>query len=515
MDGDVVLLLVAAGMHPQPHVVARVGAQHRRERVARQGVGHVDVRRESGDPAGRAARLTDLAGRQVERRDGAVGAALQGEGEVAGQAVGLHARLAVRAEAVGVEHPQAQRLVAVVDHEDPRVLDRDRIRARPARAAGHLATGQFHHRLQQATGIAPCRRVDSVAEGLGSRRVARGVRHPVGAGADVHAGLVGMLEVAVLEEELAEAVVLAVAVEVAGGDHRLPGGRSAVGAGVQRRAGFGVEPAGAGRLGQHGGVETDLLVGGWAEVVVGEDVAQATVDIPAVDHRVGEPALHGGPCAQPVAAVELAKVRVRLLLRAFRRHVTVLAAVELADGVDTLDHGHRREHAVLVVPAVGRTIGGGQVPLGQVDVLADHVGRGAHLVVIQLVERRDQVGVVVHGAVEGVHPHHQRFRRLLLVDHRHGVLPQGEDARLREVVADLVEHRVELDVGGLVDPRLVGGEGRGALERQLVAAEELAETGRCGQALAAVIHARLEERRTAHRQGAVGAEGLRFHFTIR
>ncbi|MNN13408.1 hypothetical protein D3C81_1264390 [compost metagenome] len=92
-------------------------------------------------------------------------------------------------------------------------------------------------------------------------------------------------------------------------------------------------------------------------------------------------------------------------------------------------------------------------------MLADHVGRGAHLVVVHLVDVRDQVGVLVHGAVEGVHAHHQRLWRALLGDHRPGVFPEGNDARLREVVADLVVDRVELDIGALVDTRAVCGEG--------------------------------------------------------
>ncbi|MNO84688.1 hypothetical protein D3C76_760350 [compost metagenome] len=92
------------------------------------------------------------------------------------------------------------------------------------------------------------------------------------------------------------------------------------------------------------------------------------------------------------------------------------------------------------------------------DVLADHVGGRTHLEVIQLVHRRHQVGVLVHGAVEGVHAHHQRLRWALLVDHRPGVFPQGQDAGLREVIADLVEHRVELDIGAFVDARVVGAE---------------------------------------------------------
>ncbi|MND66543.1 hypothetical protein D3C80_579380 [compost metagenome] len=92
-------------------------------------------------------------------------------------------------------------------------------------------------------------------------------------------------------------------------------------------------------------------------------------------------------------------------------------------------------------------------------MLADDVGRGAHLIVIHLVERWNQVGVLVHRAVEGVHAHHQRLWWTLLVDHRPGIFPKGNDPRLREVVADLVVHRIELNVGALVDPWAVSGKG--------------------------------------------------------
>src|SRR5690606_20395230 len=178
---------------------------------------------------------------------------------------------------------------------------------------------------------------------------------------------------------------LAIAIQVTGGDHRLPGGGPAVlPAAAERLAGFGVVPAGAGRFGEHGGVEADLLMGGGAEVVVGEDVPQAPVDVVGVDQRVGEPALQGGARAQPVAAAELAEIRVLPGHRAFRAAIAWIrlsALVVLADGVDALHHRGRREGAVLVVPAVGRAVGGGQVPLRQVDVLADDVGGRTHLVV--------------------------------------------------------------------------------------------------------------------------------------
>ncbi|MNZ64195.1 hypothetical protein D3C78_823620 [compost metagenome] len=137
-----------------------------------------------------------------------------------------------------------------------------------------------------------------------------------------------MLEVAVLKEELAIAVVLAITVVVAGTDHRLPRGRATVLAQcgvVQLLAGFGVVPGGAGRLGQHSGIQAQLLVGRWAEVVMGEDGAQAAVDVVHVDQRVGEPALHGCARPHPVGPAKAAEVRVQLGRRAGGSAVAAVA----------------------------------------------------------------------------------------------------------------------------------------------------------------------------------------------
>ncbi|MNX53456.1 hypothetical protein D3C86_841520 [compost metagenome] len=523
VQGDVVLLFVTAGMHPQPHVVTGVGAQHRRERIARFGAATVDVRREQRGAAGWAGGRGDQVRRQVHRRDRTVGTALHGIRQVAAQAIGLHAALAVRADLVRVVNPQGQRFVAVVDDEHARVIHRDRLRAWAAWAARFHPAAQLDNRFKQLAGVVTHRWVDRVAEAVGCGRERLRVRHAVRASADVHTGFIGVLEVAVFEEELAEAVVLAVAVQVTGGDHRLPRGRPAVlpRAAVQRLAGFGVEPSGTGRFSQYGGVQTNLLVSRWAEVVVGEDGAQATVDAIGVHHRVDEPALHGRPRAHPISPAVLTEERVILGFRASRGAVTrvgAFALVELADGVDAFLHGAWGEHAVFVVPAVGRTIGGHQVPLRQVNVLADHVGRRAHLIVVHLVGGRNQVGLLVLHAVEGVHAHHQRFWRTLLGDHRPGVFPQRKNARLREVVADLVVHRVELDVRRLVDPRTVRGEGRGTDKRHTVealATDELTGAGAADQAFLPVIHARFVVRRTGHRQGAVGAEVARHDLVAR
>ncbi|MNP93237.1 hypothetical protein D3C85_57580 [compost metagenome] len=121
--------------------------------------------------------------------------------------------------------------------------------------------------------------------------------------------------------------------------------------------------------------------------------------------------------------------------------------------------------------------------------------------------------LVLH-AIESVHAHHQRLWWTLLGDHRPGVFPQRQNARLRKVITDLVVDRVELDVGGFVDPWAVGGEARGADEGHAVdalTAGELTAASAAGQAFLPVIHARFVVRRTRHRQGTVGAERLGDH----
>ncbi|MNH23136.1 hypothetical protein D3C79_830220 [compost metagenome] len=131
MQGHVVFLFMATGMHAQTHVVTRVGAQHRCERIPRFGARLVDVRREQCGATGRADCRGDRCWRQVHRRNGAVGTALHGECEVTAKAIGLHPTLAVRGHFVRVIHPQRQWLVTVVDDEHAWVIHRDGLRARP------------------------------------------------------------------------------------------------------------------------------------------------------------------------------------------------------------------------------------------------------------------------------------------------------------------------------------------------------------------------------------------------
>ncbi len=184
--------------------------------------------------------------------------------------------------------------------------------------------------------------------------------------------------------------------------------------------------------------------------------------------------------------------------------------VEVVDRVDALLHHARRQRAVLVVPAVGRTVVGGQVPLRQVDVLTDDVGRRAHLEVVQLELLRHQVGVQDLAAVEGVEAHHQRLRRTLLGDGRRHVVPQRDDALLRVVLADLVEHRVDLHVGDLVGARVLAGPSPSAPmlpQRTLVVVTiEPVADDTSDQRGARVVDAGILEGTARYRQGTVEHE---------
>ena len=85
------------------------------------------------------------------------------------------------------------------------------------------------------------------------------------------------------------------------------------------------------------------------------------------------------------------------------------------------------------------------------NMLADNVGRRTHLVVVEFVSLGHDVRVHILRAVEGVHAQHHRLRRTFLVDCRYDILPQRNDALLGEVIAELVQDRIELDVGRLVN----------------------------------------------------------------
>ncbi len=178
-------------------------------------------------------------------------------------------------------------------------------------------------------------------------------------------------------------------------------------------------------------------------MVVGEDDAQAAVFTVPVLHGVCEPALGCDPCPLVFVAETCGEAG---------HHSRGVCGFEMMVGysVDALDHHTGGERPVLVVPAVGRAVRRGQVPLGQVDVLPDDVRGRPHLVVVHLELLGDQVRVEVLGAVVGVQPHDEGLGGLQLVDGVFHVVPEGDDPLLRVVVAHLVEDGVDLDVRALV-----------------------------------------------------------------
>ena len=119
-------------------------------------------------------------------------------------------------------------------------------------------------------------------------------------------------------------------------------------------------------------------------------------------------------------------------------------------GVDSLPHFIRREGTVLVVPAVGPTIGRCDIELHQVNVLTDDVGRREDLEVIEIEVVRHQVGRFEHDALAGVGSEKEWFRGPGSVESRHHILVEDCDSRLAIVPAEFVDGHVELDVRSLV-----------------------------------------------------------------
>ena len=120
------------------------------------------------------------------------------------------------------------------------------------------------------------------------------------------------------------------------------------------------------------------------------------------------------------------------------------------DGRDALADLLRAERAIFVIEAVTGAVGRGDIELHEMDVLAQNIGRCAHLEIVHLVVIRHQVGVPVFDRVVGIRSEEEGLRR---PDARHGrrhVIPEGEEPLLGEVPPFLVEHHVELEDGRLV-----------------------------------------------------------------
>ena len=124
--------------------------------------------------------------------------------------------------------------------------------------------------------------------------------------------------------------------------------------------------------------------------------------------------------------------------------------------VNDLLHFVGTEGAVFVVEAVTRAVGRGDVKLHEVNVLAEDVGRRAHLEVVDEVIIGHEVRVPVFDDVAGVAAEEERLGRASGTAGResHGglhVVPQRQDALLRVVPAELVKPDVELDRGRFVN----------------------------------------------------------------
>ncbi len=174
--------------------------------------------------------------------------------------------------------------------------------------------------------------------------------------------------------------------------------------------------------------------------------------------------MNGGTGAQPVLAVgaDGAKERMGQGLQIF--HDSALGVFEPAHvkGRNALAGFVGADGTIFVVPAVGRAIGRGHIEFDQVNVLADDVGWRFHLVIVQLVDAGDQVGVPELDTVTAVEAHDQGFGRFFAIEHGCHVFPKGLEALLREVPADFVNGHVSLDdgrpvVAGLGNDRTVVG----------------------------------------------------------
>src|SRR6185503_1610744 len=84
-------------------------------------------------------------------------------------------------------------------------------------------------------------------------------------------------------------------------------------------------------------------------------------------------------------------------------------------------------------------------------MLADDIGRRAHLKVVLDVNARDEVGVMERNAVVGVRAEEKRLRWLLPGLGLKSVGPERQNARLRVVPAGLIQFHVKLKRGRFVE----------------------------------------------------------------
>src|SRR4026207_1685815 len=84
-------------------------------------------------------------------------------------------------------------------------------------------------------------------------------------------------------------------------------------------------------------------------------------------------------------------------------------------------------------------------------MLADDIGRRAHLEVILHVNTRHQIGVVERDAIVGVGAEEKWFRWFRSGRGRSNVSPEGQNARLRKMPAGLIQFHVKLKRGCFVE----------------------------------------------------------------
>ena len=239
-------------------------------------------------------------------------------------------------------------------------------------------------------------------------------------------------------------------------------------------------------------------------MVVREGHAKTAVAAFNVVQRVNEPALDHRAGAKIFTARACPEERVsgggqQGVACAFFQRIAV-------DGIDPAADGFCTENTIFIVPAVRCAVSRHEVPFRQVNVLADDVGRCGDLIVVHHVEFRHQVRLIVHRTVVRVQTEHKRLWRTGLGKRRRNVFPERDDTLLRVVIAKLVEDHVELDVGCLVDTRIVRAESsRERVGKPVAGSREELAGHACVKHVAFVIHAGLEEGRTWLRQGAVGA----------
>ena len=240
-----------------------------------------------------------------------------------------------------------------------------------------------------------------------------------------------------------------------------------------------IEPDRIGRLNHQRRVQAVLLVRTGAEMVMREHRAQGVVlAVFGVEDRVGIPALHGALRAAErtvsrqyfqrqlfgifraealflqgqaigIALAILLEKRVGFELE---RRISILGCGHVV-GADALTHLFGREGAVLIIPAIARTIRRCHVELHQVNMLADGVGRCVDLEVVQRQRIRQEIAVLEVDAVARIGAKKQGLGQPVAragVDDVGDVVFKCQDARLRIKPSMAIDRQFSLDHSGAV-----------------------------------------------------------------